>query len=41
MVALIIGLIFMAIGWMVSSRLKSKFKEYSQTHLVKTSRVQK
>lgn len=25
----------MAIGWMVSSRLKSKFKEYSQTHLTK------
>ena len=25
----------MAIGWMVSSRLKSKFKEYSQTHLTR------
>jgi Zn-dependent membrane protease YugP len=25
----------MAIGWMVSSRLKSKFKEYSQVHLTK------
>lgn len=33
--ALVIGLFFMAIGWMVSSRLKSKFKEYSQTHLSK------
>ena len=31
--ALVIGLFFMLIGWMVSSRLKSKFKEYSQTHL--------
>ena len=33
--ALVIGLFFMLIGWMVSSRLKSKFKEYSQTHLTK------
>lgn len=33
--ALIIGLFFMAIGWMVSSRLKSKFAQYSQTHLTK------
>lgn len=33
--ALIIGLFFMAIGWMVSSRLKSKFREYSQTHLTR------
>jgi uncharacterized protein len=33
--ALIIGLFFMLIGWMVSARLKSKFKEYSQTHLTK------
>jgi uncharacterized protein len=33
--ALFIGLFFMAIGWMVSSRLKSKFKEYSQVHLTK------
>lgn len=33
--ALVIGLFFMAIGWMVSSRLKSKFKEYSQTHLTR------
>jgi hypothetical protein len=31
--ALIIGVIFMLIGWVVSSRLKSKFREYSQTHL--------
>ena len=30
---LFIGLFFMLIGWMISSRLKSKFKEYSQTHL--------
>jgi len=33
--ALIIGLFFMAIGWMVSARLKSKFQEYSQTPLAK------
>lgn len=33
--ALIIGGFFMLIGWMVSSRLKSKFKQYSQTHLSK------
>jgi Zn-dependent membrane protease YugP len=33
--ALIIGVFFMLIGWMVSSRLKSKFAEYSQTHLTK------
>jgi Zn-dependent membrane protease YugP len=33
--ALIIGLFFMAIGWMVSSRLKNKFRKYSQTHLTK------
>lgn len=33
--ALIIGLFFMAIGWMVSARLKSKFKEYSQVHLTR------
>lgn len=31
----IIGGFFMLIGWMVSSRLKSKFKEYSQTPLAK------
>ena len=33
--ALFIGLFFLAIGWMVSSRLKSKFKEYSQVHLTR------
>ena len=33
--ALIIGVIFMLIGWVVSSRLKSKFREYSQTHLTR------
>lgn len=33
--ALVIGLFFMAIGWMVSARLKSKFKEYSKVHLTK------
>jgi uncharacterized protein len=33
--ALFIGLFFMAIGWVVSSRLKNKFKKYSQTHLTK------
>lgn len=33
--ALIIGLFFMAVGWIVSSRLKSKFREYSQIHLTR------
>lgn len=33
--ALIIGLLFMGIGWMVSARLKSKFRKYSQTHLTR------
>lgn len=33
--ALFIGLFFMLIGWMISSRLKSKFKKYSQTHLTR------
>jgi uncharacterized protein len=33
--ALVIGLFFMAIGWMVSARLKSKFRKYSQTHLTR------
>ena len=33
--ALFIGLFFMLIGWIISSRLKSKFKKYSQTHLSK------
>jgi Zn-dependent membrane protease YugP len=32
---LIIGLFFMAIGWMVSARLKNKFRKYSQTHLTR------
>lgn len=31
--ALIIGLFFMLIGWIVAARLKSKFREYSQIHL--------
>ena len=35
MVALIIGLFFMALGWMISSRLKSKFRKYSQIHLTR------
>lgn len=33
--ALLIGGFFMLIGWMVSSRLKKKFKKYSQVHLSK------
>jgi len=33
--ALVIGLFFMLIGWMVSARLKSKFREYSQIHLTR------
>ncbi|NOT75034.1 MAG: zinc metallopeptidase [Cyclobacteriaceae bacterium] len=33
--ALLIGGFFMLIGWIVSSRLKSKFKLYSETHLTK------
>jgi len=33
--ALFIGLFFMLIGWMVSARLKSKFKKYSEVHLTK------
>jgi Zn-dependent membrane protease YugP len=33
--ALIIGLFFMLVGWLVSSRLKSKFAQYSQIHLTK------
>lgn len=32
---IIIGVIFMIIGWVVSSRMKRKFREYSQTHLTK------
>jgi len=33
--AMFIGIFFMLIGWMISSRLKSKFKEYAQVHLTK------
>src|SRR4051794_9922555 len=33
--ALVIGIFFLLIGWLISSRLKSKFKLYSQTHLAK------
>lgn len=33
--ALVIGGFFLLIGWMVSSRLKSKFKQYSEVHLSK------
>jgi Zn-dependent membrane protease YugP len=33
--ALIIGVFFMLIGWAVSARLKSKFREYSQMHLTR------
>jgi len=33
--ALFIGVFFMIIGWVVSSRLKSKFKRYSQIQLSK------
>jgi len=35
MMPIVIGVFFMLIGWMVSSRLKSKFQQYSQTHLSK------
>jgi Zn-dependent membrane protease YugP len=33
--AIIIFVVFMAIGWIVSSRLKNKFRKYSQIHLTK------
>ena len=33
--ALFIGIFFMIIGWLVSRRLKNKFKEYSEVHLTK------
>jgi uncharacterized protein len=33
--AFIIGILFMIIGFIVSSRLKSKFREYSQVHLTR------
>jgi Zn-dependent membrane protease YugP len=32
---LFIGIVFMVIGWIVSSRMKSKFRKYSETHLTK------
>jgi Zn-dependent membrane protease YugP len=32
---LFIGIIFMVIGWIVSSRMKNKFRKYSETHLTK------
>jgi uncharacterized protein len=32
---ILIGAFFMLVGWMVSSRLKSKFKKYSEIHLTK------
>ena len=31
--ALIIGIFFMIVGWAVQSRLKNKFKKYSEVHL--------
>ncbi len=33
--AFLIGIVFMVIGWVVSSRLKSKFHKYSQVHLTR------
>jgi uncharacterized protein len=33
--ALVIGVFFMIIGWLVSNRLKNKFREYSQVQLTK------
>ncbi len=33
--AFFIGIVFMLIGWIVSSRLKSKFHKYSQIHLTR------
>ena len=33
--AMFIGIFFMLVGWIISSRLKSKFKTYSQVHLTK------
>jgi Zn-dependent membrane protease YugP len=33
--AIVITVVFMLIGWIVSSRLKSKFHKYSQVHLTK------
>ena len=33
--AFVIGGFFMLIGWLVQSRLKSKFKKYSEIHLTR------
>jgi len=33
--AFLIGGFFMLIGWLIQSRLKSKFRKYSQTHLTR------
>ncbi|MBM3177404.1 MAG: zinc metallopeptidase [Bacteroidetes bacterium] len=33
--ALLIGIVFMILGWMVSARLKNKFKKYAETHLTR------
>ena len=33
--SLLIGIVFMIIGWAFSSKLKSKFRQYSQIHLEK------
>src|SRR5262245_61554262 len=33
--AFFIGIFFMLVGWIVSSRLKSKFHQYSQVHLTR------
>jgi Zn-dependent membrane protease YugP len=33
--AIVIGVFFMIIGWLVSARLKSKFRKYSETHLTR------
>ena len=33
--AIVIGIVFMLIGWVVSARLKSKFRKYSETHLTR------
>ncbi len=32
---IVITVFFMLIGWIVSSRLKSKFQKYSQVHLTR------
>ena len=33
--ALLIGVFFMILGWMVSARLKNKFSKYAETHLTR------